>query len=69
LELVDGRLERSLTLDFFTGRQHAGENLQGVLNQRLEELGPPLLMSDGLSRNDPAHTETVRGSDRGELSG
>ena len=47
---------------FFTGRQHAGENLQDVLNQRLEELGPPLLMSDGLSRNDPAHTETVRGS-------
>jgi transposase len=47
---------------FFTGRKHAGENLQDVLNERSLELAPPLQMSDGLDRNDPADTETVRGT-------
>lgn len=47
---------------FFTGRKHAGENLQRVLNERAEELAPPLHMSDALDRNDPAEAETVRGS-------
>lgn len=46
---------------FFTGRKHAGENLQDVLAQRREELGPPLQMSDALDRNDPAIAETIRG--------
>ena len=47
---------------FFTGRKHAGENLQDVLNERSLELAPPLQMSDALDRNDPVETETVRGS-------
>jgi hypothetical protein len=38
---------------YFTGRQHAGENLAGVLKQRVAELRPPIQMSDALSRNVP----------------
>jgi hypothetical protein len=36
---------------FFTGRQHAGENLAKVLAQRAAALGPPIQMCDALSRN------------------
>lgn len=52
--------ERRIAL-FFTGRKHAGENLQVVLDQRARELPPPLQMSDGLDTNDPKHAETIRG--------
>ncbi len=38
---------------YFTGRQHAGENLAGVLRHRAAELSPPIQMSDALSRNVP----------------
>jgi len=38
---------------FFSGREHAGENLAKVLKQRAAELGPAQLMSDALSRNVP----------------
>ncbi len=38
---------------FFTGRQHAGENLADVLRQRAAELAPPMQMCDALSRNLP----------------
>jgi transposase len=38
---------------FFTGRQHAGENLSDVLQRRAAELAPPLQMCDALSRNLP----------------
>jgi transposase len=38
---------------FFTGRQHAGENLRDVLKQRAAELTPPIQMCDALSRNLP----------------
>lgn len=44
---------------FFTGRQHAGENLADVLERRAEELSAPLQMSDGLDRNLPKGHETV----------
>lgn len=57
LSVADGR---RVAL-FFTGRKHAGENLQDVLAERAEELAPPLHMSDALDRNDPAEAETVRG--------
>ena len=33
---------------FFTGRQHAGENLADVLKQRAAELPPPIQMCDAL---------------------
>jgi transposase len=38
---------------YFTGRQHAGENLADVLQQRARHLGPPIQMCDALSRNAP----------------
>jgi transposase len=38
---------------FFTGRQHAGENLTDVLKRRADELRSPIQMSDALSRNVP----------------
>lgn len=44
---------------FFTGRKHAGENLGEVLKARAQELSAPILMCDGLSRNEPADAATV----------
>jgi transposase len=38
---------------YFTGRQHAGENLRDVLQHRAKELGRPIQMCDALSRNTP----------------
>jgi len=38
---------------YFTGRQHAGENLRDVLQHRTANLAPPLQMCDALSRNTP----------------
>jgi len=36
---------------FFSGPQHAGENVKQVLQQRAAELPPPVLMGDASSRN------------------
>jgi len=44
---------------FFSGRKHAGENLQDVLCQRAAELGPPIQMCDALSRNLPGELQTI----------
>ena len=44
---------------FFTGNQHAGENLDEVLKQRAKTLSPPIQMSDALSRNLPKTFETL----------
>jgi transposase len=38
---------------YFTGRQHAGENMADVLKQRSRELGPAIQMCDALSWNAP----------------
>jgi hypothetical protein len=38
---------------YFTGRQHAGENLADVLKQRAVAAGPAIQMSDALSWNAP----------------
>ena len=38
---------------YFTGRQHAGENIADVLKQRAKESSPPIQMCDALSRNVP----------------
>jgi len=43
---------------FFTGRQHAGENLKDVLEKRAAELDPPIQMCDGSSRNESEAIET-----------
>jgi transposase len=47
---------------FFTGRRHAGENLDEVLKRRAKELGPPQLMCDGLSRNVPETFRVILGN-------
>lgn len=44
---------------FFTGVAHAGENLHGVLQQRMEVLAPPVQMCDALARNLPKDLETI----------
>ena len=46
---------------FFTGRQHAGENLADVLKRRAAELPMPIQMSDALSRNAPKPVEVLVG--------
>ena len=46
---------------FFTGRRHAGENLDAVLRQRCADLSAPLQMCDGLSRNEPQECKTLLG--------
>jgi transposase len=38
---------------YFTGRNHAGENLARVFVERAQGLAPPIQMSDALSRNVP----------------
>ncbi len=44
---------------FFSGRQHAGENLADVLRHRAEELRQPIQMCDALSRNLPGELKTI----------
>ncbi|MCB1113074.1 MAG: IS66 family transposase [Chlamydiia bacterium] len=43
---------------FFTGRKHAGENLDAVLDQRPDTHPPPIQQCDALSRNIPKNHET-----------
>lgn len=56
--IVSTRAGQKIAL-FFTGRKHAGENLSEVLAQRAQELGPPILMCDGLDRNVPKAFQTI----------
>lgn len=42
--------EKKIAL-FFTGQKHAGENLTDLLAERHPDRGPPIQMSDALSRN------------------
>jgi hypothetical protein len=44
--------ERKIAL-FFTGRKHAGENMEDLLQQRQSDRAPPIQMCDALSRNLP----------------
>jgi hypothetical protein len=44
---------------FFSGRRHAGENLQEVLRRRATDLPPPIQMCDALSRNTPRTMQTI----------
>lgn len=44
---------------FFTGRQHAGENMLDLLQQRKSDRGPPIQMCDALSRNMPIELKTI----------
>ena len=44
---------------FFSGTQHAGENLLDVLRRRAMDLPPPIQMCDALSRNMPSALQTI----------
>lgn len=44
---------------FFSGRNHAGENLDELLSRRNKGRGVPLQMCDALSRNEPSENKTV----------
>jgi hypothetical protein len=56
--IVSTREARTVAL-FFTGRQHAGENLAAVLAHRAQALGPPIQMCDALSRNLVGPLKTI----------
>lgn len=44
---------------FWSGRRHAGENLERLLEKRPPGLPPPTLMVDGASRNIPENLKAV----------
>jgi transposase len=44
---------------FFTGRQHAGENLEEVMKKRAAEMSAPIQMSDALAANTPGELKTI----------
>jgi hypothetical protein len=44
---------------FFTGKQHAGENLHDLLVKRSSELSAPIQMCDALLRNLPKQLRTI----------
>jgi hypothetical protein len=52
-----GERKRAL---FFTGHQHAGENLRDVLLKRAAGLPAPIQVCDGLARNEPELPEQLR---------
>jgi hypothetical protein len=56
--IVSTREGRKIAL-FFSGRQHAGENLNDLLSHRAKALDAPIQMCDALSRNLPADLETI----------
>ena len=56
--IVSTREGRQIAL-FFSGRQHAGENLTDVLSRRAADVAAPIQMCDALSRNVPAELETI----------
>jgi hypothetical protein len=51
--------ERRICL-YYTGRQHAGENLDALLAKREPQREKPLVMSDALSSNNTEETPLIR---------
>jgi transposase len=51
--------ERRVCL-YYTGRRHAGENLEVLLRQRESDRGKPLVMSDALSSNNAEEDALIR---------
>ncbi len=56
--IVSIKDDRRIAL-FFTGRQHAGENLEDVLKARPKDAEPPIQMCDPLSANMPAALSAI----------
>jgi hypothetical protein len=52
-------VEEHVVALFFTGWQHAGENLTALLRQRDQALAPPIQMCDALSRNTSPEFTTL----------
>ncbi len=50
--------ERKIAL-FYSGRNHAGENMTELLKQREADRSPPIQMCDALSRNVPKDFEVI----------
>lgn len=50
--------DRQIAL-FYTGRKHAGENMDDLLKQRKTHLDHPIQMCDGLPQNVPKTFETI----------
>jgi len=53
--------KHNITL-YITGRKHAGENLDAILNFRDKALPPINQMSDGLAANNPKNNPTIAGN-------
>jgi len=53
------RMQDQMAVFYFTGRNHAGENIANLLQNRLQGISPPGLMCDALSRNVPKNFETI----------
>ena len=53
------KMQDQVGVFYFTGRNHAGENIADLLQNRLQGLGPPGLMCDALSRNIPKDLEVI----------
>jgi transposase len=51
--------ERRICL-YYTGRQHAGENLEALLEKREPQRGKPLVMSDALASNSAEEQRLIR---------
>jgi hypothetical protein len=51
--------ERRICL-YYTGRQHAGENLEALLAKREPQRGKPLVMSDALASNSAEEKSLIR---------
>jgi transposase len=51
--------ERQICL-YYTGRQHAGENLEALLAKREPQRGKPLVMSDALASNNAQEKGLIR---------
>ena len=53
------KMEDRMAVLYFTGRNHAGENIDNLFQKRLQGLSPPQLMCDALSRNIPKVLEFI----------
>ena len=53
------KMEDRVAALYFTGRNHAGENMADLLQNRLQGPSPPMMMCDALSRNIPKEFEIV----------
>ena len=53
------KMEDRMAVLYSTGRNHAGENIDDLLQRRLQGLSPPQLMCDALSRNIPKVLEVI----------